>query len=89
MSRLRSRKNGCPTGAKATVMNTYLSLGLWRVDLLSEATVSKVLFQDSSVTGVELIEREEARIHFCKVALTVGYWYNLDFTKFSEDFLTK
>ena len=66
---------GCPTGAKATVMNTYLSLGLLkRVDLLSEATVSKVLFQDSSVTGVELIEREGNIEHiFCKkVVLTAG-----------------
>ena len=66
---------GCPTGAKATILNTYLMRGLEkRVNLLCETHVSKVLFKKSSVTGVEIIDSKlQKQIIPCKkVILTAG-----------------
>ena len=66
---------GCPIGAKATVNNTYLDLGLSkRVTLMSEVAVSKLLILDSKVVGVEAIDRKHQvkNIYCNKVILAAG-----------------
>ena len=66
---------GCPMGAKATTVNTYLSMGLAnRVTLMSELVVARLLVRDSQVVGVEVIDREKkvSQIHCNNVVLAAG-----------------
>jgi len=50
---------GCPMGAKATVNNTYMKLKAFKhIDIMKETMVSKILIQDSTTIGVEVIDNK-------------------------------
>jgi len=51
--------SGCPTGAKATTKNTYISYGLKKkVKLLKKTTVKKILINNKKVIGVEIVNHK-------------------------------
>ena len=66
---------GCPTGAKGTVNNTYLAnLPKERATILSETTVSKILFDGDKTVGVEVVNAlgRADRIFCSNVILAAG-----------------